>query len=135
MRCKQVKDLLVPFLEGELSPAADLMVASHLAKCTKCESLGHQLESLEIPIPIEPTVAQTLQMHAALENALNGVTPVTNNPTPSISGRWYASMLPMAVGFMVLLGLSFWKEAPNMSQNETTQPASAGVIVPAKHWF
>ena len=135
MRCKEVKDLIVPFLEGELAPSAELMVSEHLAKCTRCVALGRQLDALEIPMPQGPTIAQTLQMHAALDDALNGDVFLHPPNAAPRTGRWYAPILPIAVGFMVLIGLSFWQPEPNQPQIEITQPTPAGVITPVKHWF
>ncbi len=59
MRCQEVSDMLVPYLDGEITPSERVLIQAHLAECDKCR------DDLAVLSALQSRVGQFLQVRAA----------------------------------------------------------------------
>ena len=120
MDCQTVRNLLVPYLDGELAPAQVAWVDAHREVCPSCAAAmarlsaqGSLLSTLPPP-PMPPRLAADLwkRMDAALDGELRTLEesphtpPSQRAPAPSTRNRLdrraialYAAVLGLAVAF------------------------------------
>ena len=134
MRCSKIKTMLVAYQDGELSPSAAHLVTQHLHRCDGCEKYNERLFYTNVPMPDEPTIEQTLQMHQALDTALE---QAWKQPREFVAParRTSLSALPIAVALLALVTLGLWSSEPQSLPNDIQTSTTAGVVTPDKHWF
>ncbi len=66
--CEEIREMLVDYTDGQLSPSDSKKVAEHLAECTHCRKmLGALQRSLELAGVIwEDGLAETKEIHAPI---------------------------------------------------------------------
>ena len=121
MDCKTVRNLLVPYLDGELAPAQVAWIEAHLDTCPDCRAVladlsaqGRLLEALPPPaMPPDLAAGLWTRMDAALASELDSLeTQPTAQPQRDVSPpaatrkrtdrralALYAAILGLAVAF------------------------------------
>jgi len=127
--------MLVAYQDGELAPSAAHLITGHLQKCAPCERYADRLSKLEIPLPIGPTIEQTVQMHASVRDAIEEAWLAPAPSPPRTNHKFKMSMLPIAILVLGLFSLTMRSPKPSPSPENMAHPTSAGVITPDKHWF
>jgi predicted anti-sigma-YlaC factor YlaD len=135
MRCKQVKDLIVPYIEQELAPASAVLIHVHLKKCPSCSMLEQRMRAFQLPSVMEPTVLQTLQMHHILETRIEKEWQTPHKPRMRRIHRLPAAAAPLALVLIGIIGLTLWIPKHSSSAPKYTPPPAIGVTTPVKHWF
>ena len=135
MRCKQVRDLIVPYIEHELAPASAVLMHVHIQKCNECARLEQEMRSFQLPALTEPTVVQTLQMHHILEKRIELEWKTPHKPKMRTIHRLPTATAPLALILVAIIGLTLWIPKHSSSAPKYTTPPAIGVTTPVKHWF
>ncbi|MBI4603905.1 MAG: zf-HC2 domain-containing protein [Planctomycetes bacterium] len=84
--CERVRDLLVPYVDGEVSPAEAVEVESHAASCSAC--------------------SRALEEHRALERLIAGSRPSAAALLPALADRVRAAARRRRVARAWVLGIA-----------------------------
>lgn len=71
MQCREIKELLSPYLDGMLSPSEGEVVSSHLAVCPDCQAHWHVLYDVVELIKNLPGINPPSGFSAGVINKLN----------------------------------------------------------------
>jgi anti-sigma factor RsiW len=92
MNCQEIKNLLKPLFEGELSSDVQLEVRRHIASCPECRSGLNPMDLVEI-LPafdesIEPSLDFASRFYAELQNRQNRKQPERESRTVRTKSSW-----------------------------------------------
>ena len=119
MSCRELNDLLYPFVDGELSVEQNVGLLKHLELCPPCAARvarERDLRGLVARAAQEPAGPQVLQLVGA---ALDRAQAEDEVPAPRSLARW----LSLAAGLLIALGAGFgvtfadpfcWQGCPTM---------------------
>src|SRR5512143_3149903 len=103
MECRDIRETISAWVDGEASPGEAASVREHLASCERCRALERQMRALGAGVrKIQERVPDRfrLQVFARLES--EGALPRRKRLFP-VSWRWVAVPLAAAAGLGVFL--------------------------------
>ncbi|HHO50444.1 MAG TPA: zf-HC2 domain-containing protein [Deltaproteobacteria bacterium] len=154
MRCREARDRLVAFQDGELSRSEREQLVEHLTGCTRCRELEQRLRAVTpAPEPLQPPLHVQRRLRLALD-VDTILTAAGDRPEVTAPGpierllRWLRRDLELpaaaAVAYVVILaaalgwGASNWWSLSTLQQQRyaaTHGPATQdSPAIPAEHW-
>ncbi len=103
MRCKAIHKKLIPYLDGELSPAEMKQVKMHLAECNECVVFAKELSNAQAIInteksqEINPFFYSRLNTKIEAEDAASAI--------PAIQTAWAKVLQPALFSILLIAGV------------------------------
>jgi anti-sigma factor RsiW len=102
MTCKTTRDLLSPYLDGELPPRRRAAAADHLGGCAACRAALEELRALDTELRLQPRPEPGPRFAAAVMARLGEPRARRWSPLPAAA---YTLL------FLAVFGLGFWFSA------------------------
>ncbi len=106
MKCNEIEDRLIDYLDGNLSPEEQALISSHLSECSKCTMLLEQNRKLLDMMHKVPRETPPATLRVSFEQMLrdNAGSPTASKPGRYLSVSWKTAIQVAASLLLLLTG-------------------------------